>query len=232
MIMLNYTDTLNDVTTLAHEMGHAFHTELVYRHQNALDGDYGMLTAEVSSQFLEDYVYEVLLGEMDDHQRLSLQLNTLNDMISSIHRQIACYRFEQALHQEYRDTGWIPSERIAALFAEHMAAYMGDAVTHEPGSERRWVYRSHIRSYFYVFSYAGAMLLAQTLQTQVAAGELDFSTIIDKYYTIGRNQSPAQTFETLGIDITDTATWTDGLDAIRSQLHDAQALAAQLGYTT
>jgi oligoendopeptidase F len=177
VVMLNYTDTLNDVTTLAHEMGHACHTQLVYQHQNALHADYGMLTAEVSSQFVEDYVYEQIATDLDDTQRLELLMQQLNDSVSSIHRQIACYRYEQAIHQEYRQTGFVSTEHLGELFTHHMSEYMGDAVSEDPGSEYRWVYRSHIRSFFYVFSYAGAMILAKMLQSKVAAGELTFSQI-------------------------------------------------------
>ena len=104
VVMLNFTNTLNDVTTLAHEMGHALHTQLVYQHQNALSADYGMLTAEVSSQFVEDYVYDELMHDMDDRQRLELLMKQLNDAVSAIHRQVACYRYEQSIHEEYRQT--------------------------------------------------------------------------------------------------------------------------------
>ncbi|USN56217.1 MAG: hypothetical protein H6766_03975 [Candidatus Peribacteria bacterium] len=132
VVMLNYTDTLNDVTTLAHEMGHACHTQLSYQHQNALNTDYGMLTAEVSSQFMEDYVYDELIQELDDRQRLELLMTQLNDSVSSIHRQIACYQYEQAIHQEYRQTGFVSSERLGELFTQYMSGYMGDAVTQDP----------------------------------------------------------------------------------------------------
>lgn len=124
VIMLNRTDTLTDVTTLAHEMGHMIHTQLVYEHQHALHASYGMFTAEVASQFIEDYVYDEITGELSDIQQLELMMEKLNDMISSIHRQIACYRYEQTLHQTYRSSGFLSTERLGEMFAQQMESYM------------------------------------------------------------------------------------------------------------
>lgn len=229
-VLLNYTNTLTDVTTLAHEMGHACHTQFVYQYQNALHANYGMLTAEVSSQFVEDYVYEYIVTDLDNTQRLELLMQQLNDSVSSIHRQIACYRYEQTIHQEYRQTGFVPTERLGELFTYHMSEYMGNAVSQDPGSEYRWVYRSHIRSFFYVFSYAGAMILAKILQSQVAAGELTFFQIKEWYYSHGRDLSPQQIFAGLGIDITDASVWQSWLGRLRDMIRQAEQLADQLWY--
>ncbi len=204
--MLNYTNTLNDVTTLAHEMGHACHTQLVYRDQNALNSDYGMLTAEVSSTFMEDYVYQEITADLDDRQRLELSMSQLNDAISTIHRQIACYRYEQAIHDEYRKTGFISTEKLGELFTKYMSDYMGDAVSQDEGSQYRWVYRSHIRSFFYVFSYAGALILAKTLQSKVVDGSLTFTDVKNGQYCHGRDLSTQQIYANMGIDITDSKT--------------------------
>lgn len=230
VIMLNYTKTLTDVTTLAHEMGHACHTQLAYQHQNALNADYGMLTAEVSSQFVEDYVYDELISEMDDHQRLELLMKKLNDSVSAVHRQIACYQYEQAIHQSYRQTGFVGSDRLGALFAEYMSGYMGDTVSQDPWSEKWRIYRSHIRSFFYVFAYAGALIIAKILQSKIADQSLTFADIKGWQYCHGRDLSPQETYAALGIDITDVSVWEQWIDYIRDDLRQAQQLAQRLWY--
>lgn len=228
VVMLNYTNTLNDVTTLAHEMWHAINTQLVYQHQHALHASYGMFTAEVASQFLEDYVYDEVTADLDDIQTLEVMMSKLNDMISSIYRQIACYQYEQRIHELYRTEWFLSTDKLSAEFQSFMQWYMWPAVSQDPGAELWWVYWSHIRTYFYVFSYAGAMILAKALQSKVAAGLLTFEDIKNKFYAVGRNQSPLETFASLGIDIADPDIWKEWLATIEDDVKRAEQLADRL----
>ena len=98
-ILLNHTDRLNDVLTLAHELGHGINNELIRGKQNALNFGTPISTAEVASTFMEDFVLQEILKKADDDLRLSIMMMRLNDEVSTIFRQVACYRFEQQLHQ-------------------------------------------------------------------------------------------------------------------------------------
>ena len=131
LVMLNHTNTLNDVTTLAHEMGHAMHTECSTAANNALHYGYGMFTAEVASTFMEDYVYQSLMDDLDKTQRLEMLMQRLNDTISTVQRQISCYTYEQELHEAYRQEGFLTADRIGQIFTNHMAAYMGPYVSQD-----------------------------------------------------------------------------------------------------
>src|SRR5690606_26280745 len=93
-ILLNHTEKLQDVLTLAHEMGHGIHNELARKSQNALNFGTSLATAEVASTFMEDFVIEQLLEDVDQDTQLAVIMMRLNDDISSIFRQIACYNFE------------------------------------------------------------------------------------------------------------------------------------------
>ena len=91
-------------------------------------------TAEVASTFMEDFVTEKLLKEADEETRLTLMVNKLNDDISTIFRQAAGYKFEQMLHKEFRDKGYLSKKEIGEIFKKNMAAYMGSAVKQSAGS--------------------------------------------------------------------------------------------------
>ncbi len=99
-----------------------------------------------------------ILHAADDELRLAIMMQKLNDDVSSIFRQVACYRFEQELHKDFRAKGYLSKEEIGKLFQKHMAAYMGNAVLQSEGSENWWVYWNHIRYFFYVYSYASGLL--------------------------------------------------------------------------
>ena len=126
---------------------------------------------------------------------------------------MACYRFEQELHQEFRNKGYLSKEEIGALFQKHMAAYMGDAVEQSEGSENWWVYWSHIRYFFYVYSYASGLLISKSLQSGVKRDPA-FINKVKEFLSAGLSDSPKNIFARLGIDITDRQFWNRGLDEV------------------
>jgi oligoendopeptidase F len=227
-ILLNHTNRLNDVLTLAHELGHGINNELIREKQNALNFGTPTSTAEVASTFMEDFVLQEILRKADDELRLSIMMMRLNDEVSTIFRQVACYRFEQELHQEFRQKGYLSKADIGKLFQKHMAAYMGDAVEQSPGSENWWVYWSHIRSFFYVYSYASGLLISKSLQKSVKENPLHISKV-KEFLSAGLSDSPKNIFQKLGIDITDKRFWDRGLDEIENLLQETTALAIFLG---
>jgi oligoendopeptidase F len=227
-ILLNHTGRLHDVLTLAHELGHAINNELIRGRQHGLDFGTPLSTAEVASTFFEDFVLDEVLRKADDETRLSLMMRKLNDDVTTIFRQVACYRFEQELHHEFRQKGYLSKEEIGRLFRTHMAAYMGDAVEQSPGSENWWVYWGHIRSFFYVYSYASGLLISKSLQSSVKR-DRSFIAKVKEFLSAGLADSPRNIFLRLGVDIGEPGFWNRGLDEVQALLDDARALALKLG---
>ncbi len=227
-ILLNHTGKLHDVLTIAHELGHGINNELMRKAQNALNFGAPLSTAETASTFMEDFVLEELIKEADDELRLAVMMNKLNDDVSTIFRQVACYRFEQELHQEFRKRGYLSKEEIGKIFKKNMAAYMGRFVEQSPGSENWWVYWGHIRYFFYVYSYASGLLISKSLQNSVKNDPV-FTTRVKKFLSAGSSDSPRNIFSNMGIDITDRGFWDRGLDEIEELLEQTTSLARKLG---
>lgn len=226
-ILLNHTDKLHDVLTIAHELGHGINNELVKERQNALNFGTPTSTAEVASTFMEDFVLEEIMKQADDELRLSIMMMKLNDDVSSIFRQVACYRFEQELHQAFRQKGYLSKEEIGKLFQKHMASYMGDAVEQSPGSESWWVYWSHIRAFFYVYSYSSGLLISKSLQNSVKK-DPQFIAKVKDFLSTGLSDSPANIFRKLGVDIRDKTFWDKGLDEVEHLLEETTRLAKRM----
>ena len=226
-ILLNHTDTLNDVLTLAHEVGHGINNELIRKRQHSLYFGTPLSTAEVASTFMEDFVLQEILQEADEELRLALMVNKLNDDVSTIFRQVACYRFEQELHAGFRKKGYLSSEEIGKIFQNHMAAYMGDCVEKSAGSGNWWIYWGHIRSFFYVYSYASGLLISKSLQSYVKR-DPQFIGKVKTFLSAGLSDSPRNIFGKLGIDIGDAGFWGKGLDEIDTLLGETIALAQKL----
>jgi oligoendopeptidase F len=227
-ILLNHTNRLNDVLTLAHEVGHGINNELVRGKQNSLYFDTPLSTAEVASTFMEDFVLDEILKEADDELRLAIMMMKLNSDISTIIRQVAAYRFEQELHVEYRKRGYLAQDEIGELFSGHMQSYMGDSVEQSEGSENWWVYWSHLRAFFYNYSYASGLLISKSLQAKTKA-DPKFIHEVKGFLSAGTSDSPQNIFAKLGIDITQASFWQQGIDEVRTLLDQTRELATKLG---
>lgn len=223
-LLLNYTNSLRDVTTLAHEMGHAINDELM-RVQNSLNFGTSTATAEVASQYMEDFVVEKLENEASDEERLVLQVGRINDSIGAIYRQIACYQFEMDLHLAIRQKGFVSADEIGKLFSKRMQGYMGPAAQ---GCENWWVYWSHIRRYFYVYSYAGGLLIAKAMQAKTRENP-EFVQKVKQYLAAGASASSKELFALMDFDISSPAFWKKGLAEVGAEFKVAQKLAKKLG---
>lgn len=227
-ILLNHTNELNDVLTLAHEVGHGINNELMKKSQNSLNFGSSLAIAEVASTFMEDFVLDEILKNADDELKLSILVHRVGGDISTIQRQAACYLFEKELHQEFRKKGYLSKIEIGDIFQRNMEAYMGKAIKQSPGSENWWVYWSHIRSYFYVYSYASGLLIAKSLQNSVK-NDKGFIVKVKEILSAGVSSSPKDIFAGVGIDITKKAFWEKGLKEVDESLGEVEKLAKKLG---
>jgi oligoendopeptidase F len=176
---------------------------------------------------MEDFVLQEILKKANDELRLAIMMKKLNDDASTIFRQVACYRFEQELHREFRRKGYLSKEEVGSIFQKHMAAYMGPAVEQSAGSENWWVYWGHIRYFFYVYSYAGGLLISKSLQNSVKESPV-FIGKVKEFLSAGLSDSPRNIFMRLGIDIAERGFWDKGLREIERLLEETIALARKL----
>lgn len=226
-ILLNYSNQLKDVLTIAHETGHGINNELIKEKQNALNFGTPTSTAEVASTFMEDFVLQEITKRADDELKLAIMVDQLNNFISTIFRQIACYQFEKGLHQQFRKNGYLSKKEIGEIFQKNMLAYMGKSVLASPGSENWWVYWSHIRSFFYVYSYAGGLLISKSLQNMVKQNP-SFIKEVKEFLSGGMSDSPKNLFLNLGININKKDFWKKGIKEIEILLNETIKLAKKL----
>lgn len=226
-VLLNHTDTLNDVTIIAHEMGHAIHKELMNAKQNALNAGTPKSTAEVASTFMEDFVLQELVKEATEEEKLSIMIEKLDGNMSSIFRQTAFYNFETELHNNFRKQGYLSKEEIGELFKKHMDSYMGDAIDTSE-SPNWWIYVPHFRYFFYVYSYTSGLLISKALQSKVKQNP-EFIEKVKDFLSAGTSDSPKNIFLNLGIDITKNEFWLSGIKEISTLLTEAENLAKKLG---
>jgi oligoendopeptidase F len=227
-LLLNHTNKLRDVSTIAHEAGHGVNHYLINKHEKSLNSGNSLFTAEVASTFMEDFVFQEILKSADDELKLNIKMQRLNDDVSTIFRQIAFYRFEQEIHEEFRKEGYLSKEKIGEIFQKHMVAYMGDYVSQDPGSQNWWLYVGHFRRYFYVYSYASGLIISKAMQREVKKNP-EFILKVKKFLSVGSSLSPKDNFLSLGIDVSDQSFWKQGIMSVLDELQETEKLAEKLG---
>ena len=180
--------------------------------------------AEVASTFMEDFVLQQLLFQSTLKQRLMLYMQKLDDDIATIFRQVAAYNFEKELHLMCQKKGYLASNTIGELFVKHMASYMGPYVEQSGGSNNYWVYWSHFRTFFYVYSYASGLLVSKSLQARVRQDPA-YIKVVKQILTAGSSDSPQNIFKKYaGLDIANPKFWTTGLKEVESLLVETERL--------
>jgi oligoendopeptidase F len=227
-LLLNFSGNVDDIMTIAHECGHAVNFEMMKQIKNPFYYGVSSIALEVASTFFEDFACDELEKTLSDEERLGLLMERLNSSVSTIQRQIACFKFEQDLHRDFRQNKYVSSDNIGKLFQFRMKEYMGDFVDDPDYSKNWWVYWSHIRHFFYVYSYACGELISKYFRKQVKEDKKWINNFKD-FLKAGTADSPINTFRKVGVDISSADIWNSGLDEMEEQLNTAEKLARKLG---
>ncbi|HEY5596015.1 MAG TPA: M3 family oligoendopeptidase [Candidatus Bipolaricaulota bacterium] len=225
-VFMNYTDTLRDVMTLAHELGHGVHDVLASKN-HMLDFHPVLPLAETASTFAEMLVFDKLLAELTTEQeKLALICSKIEDTFATVFRQVAMFRFERQAHQARRQQGELTTEAFGQMWQATQQEMFAHSLTLGPDHGWWWLYIPHIIQVpFYVYAYAFGELLVLSLYAQYQRiGQV----FVDKYFNLlaaGGSKAPAQLVKEMGFDINDPNFWQAGCDLIRQQVERAKALA-------
>lgn len=224
-ILLNFTGKMQDCFTLAHETGHGIN-DVLARNQSELNFGTVLSTAEVASTFMEDFVWSRLYKEAVGIDKFVMLMQKIEDNIATIFIQVACYMFEQQLHIKFREKGYLSKEDISEIFLASFKTLYGDSVEIET-TKLKWVTWSHIRTFFYVYSYASGLLISKSLQASVKKDK-NYIKNVKEFLSSGTSQSPRDIFMNLGIDITKSDFWDSGLNEIKDLIEEAKELSINL----
>ncbi len=228
-ILLNYTDRLRDVMTLAHELGHGLHQYLA-RGQGYLQCDTPLTTAETASIFGEMLTFKRLQQVYaEPRQRLAMLCGKIEDSFATVFRQVVLTRFELDLHRARKDQGELSADAINALWLKANQTMFGDAVTMSDGYAWWWSYIGHfIRSPFYCYAYAfGELLVLALVQKHKQEGDAFVPRYLD-LLAAGGSDAPNALLAKMGVDVTDPAFWELGLRLLGDMVAEAEALAAHV----
>jgi oligoendopeptidase F len=225
-LLLNYHGRTRDVMTLAHELGHGVHQVLAGA-QGYLMAGTPLTLAETASVFGEMLTFRGLLDAETDPKRRRIMLAAkVEDMLNTVVRQIAFYRFEQLLHDERR-SGELIDSRIGELWMRVQTESLGPAFEFAPEYRVFWSYVPHfIHSPFYVYAYAFGDCLVNALYGVFQSGHPGFQRKYLDMLRAGGTKRHKELLAPFGLDASDPAFWKLGLDVISGFIDELEAAHA------
>lgn len=226
VILQSYQNRMDDVMTLAHELGHGVHASLS-REQSYLNYHGTLPLAELASTFGEMLVFERLVSDASPKDKIALYADKIEGTFATIFRQASMFRFEQRVHAKRRAEGELTAEQFGDLWQEGIQAMFGDSLTLGEGHRMWWSYVGHfIGSPFYVYAYSFGELLALALYQKAKDEGAPF---VEKYLAVlrrGGSETPQQLMGHLGIDLNDRAFWQGGFQTVEGLVSEFERLWA------
>jgi oligoendopeptidase F len=208
-VLLNYTDQLRDVVTLAHEFGHAVHGTLALERQTYRAFHTGLAVAEVPSTFAQLLAVERLIdNEEDVSTRAMLLADRAESAMASIFRQTMMARFEIQAYGIRGEGRALTSDRLSETWFAENERYYGDSIELPAGYRLGWSYIPHfIHVRFYTYAYAFAHLVAFSLLARYREDPERFAPAYIEFLSSGGSRSPQDLLAPLGVDLRDPQTW-------------------------
>ncbi len=227
-VLMNYNDTVNNMFTLAHEMGHAMHSFFSNRKQPYPKAQYSIFVAEVASTLNEGLLLDFLLKKTDDKmQKLFLLDRHISNTFGTFFMQVVFARFELMIHTMVERGEALSPESAGELWVKLQAQYFGPELTDDEYSKYNWARIPHFYRTYYVYQYATSYAASQAILDKFLEGE---SGIVDKYLKLlssGGSDYPINQLKKCGVDMTTSAPVEATLKLFAEQVDEVERLAEE-----
>ncbi len=236
-VFLNFTGGRRDVMVLAHELGHGIHQYLA-RGQGLLNSETPLTIAESASVFGEMLVFRSMLKRaVSTTERLSMLCSKIEDVLSTVFRQVAMNRFEEKVHNARRKRGELDADFVSNAWIETQTAMFGGSVRLLDHYRIWWSYIPHfVHSPGYVYAYAFGELLVMALYEQYQREGRDFVSqspdfisnspdFVSKYMRFleaGGRDEPRELLLPFGVDLADPGFWARGMRIVEGLIAEAE----------
>ncbi len=202
-ILLNYDGRINDVFTLAHELGHSMHSFYSHRSQPYPTADYAIFVAEVASTTNEALLLDHLLKtRRDRRERIFLLNHFLEEVRTTLYRQAMFASFERTVHERSEAGEALTPEDLSDLWTKLNRRYYGPQIEVDPGIALEWARIPHFYTPFYVYQYCTGFAAAQALSRGILEGKPGARERTLTLLSRGSSDTPIALLKEAGVDMT------------------------------
>lgn len=219
-ILMNFSGTLEDVFTLAHEMGHAIHSNYSNSHQTYVNAYSTIFVAEVPSTLNEALLLDYLLGQSEDpKERVAILQQAIENIAGTFYLQTMFADFEWQAHQLLEGGEPVTADALRGIYAGLLNDYFGDAIEMDSLYHSYWTRIGHFfESPYYVYKYATSYAASAKLVEGILSNDANLrEEVLRRYFTLlrsGGNDYPMEQLKKAGVDMSTP----DALQAVVTQL--------------
>ena len=203
-VLLNYTENYNDVSTLAHELGHSMHSHLSNTHNDHTNASYPIFLAEIAST-----VNELLLSYYMEHhattkeEKLAILNERLDTFKGTIYRQTMFAEFELYMHEAVDKGEVLTADKLCDKYYELNKLYFGDDVVVDSDIRYEWLRIPHFYRPFYVYQYATGLSIASYITKNIIEEKEEFCEKYLEFLSSGGKDDPLEILKIIDVDLTD-----------------------------
>lgn len=223
-LLLNYNDTMDSVSTMAHELGHSMHS-YYSKSQGYTYSSYAIFLAEIASTvnevLLNDYLYK---NAKTDSEKLFYIADMLDKIRTTIYRQTQFAEFEMIMHDKEAQGIPLTAEEFSNTYYELNKKYYGEHVVSDELIRYEWARIPHFYSSFYVYKYATGLTSALVIASEILKGNEKMRKNYIEFLHSGSKDYPLNILKNTGVDITDKNIIQKSFDYFNEQLNKLKEL--------
>lgn len=220
-VLLNYTNTYNDVSTLAHELGHSMHTYYTVKNNPYITADYPIFLAEIASTtnelLLSHYMYE---HSNNKDEKLSILNEKLDLFKATIFRQTMFAEFEKNAHEYVDNKNVLTSDYLCDMYYKLNKDYFGSNVIVDEQIKYEWLRIPHFYTPFYVYQYATSLSISCYVAQNIINNTPGFKDKYIEFLSSGGRDYPLEVLKIIDIDLTDTKVFESAMNEFRKTLEE------------
>ena len=202
-VLLNYQNKLDDVSTLAHELGHSMHSYYSKKNNPYHCYNYRIFVAEVASTVNEMLLYKYMLKNSNNKQEKLVILDNLMELFKgTIYRQTMFAEFERDIYKKVEEGEIITYDLLCDYYYELNKKYFGNNVIIDEEIKYEWERIPHFYMNFYVYQYATGLSAASTIVTNILEEKENAKENYLKFLTLGGSMYPIDELKVAGVDMT------------------------------
>ncbi len=216
-ILLNYTDTLKDVFTLVHEMGHSMHSYYTRKTQPFIYGGHSIFTAEVASTVNEKLLLAYLTENNKDIEMKKYLINFhIEEFRTTLFRQTMFAEFEMKTHDLLESGGVLTAEGMCQMYYELNKKYFGPALAEDEFIKYEWARIPHFYRAFYVYKYATGFSAATAISHKILTEGASARNNYIEFLKSGEKDHPIELLKIAGVDMGSPTPVADAMKAFKS----------------